>query len=190
MSDINLLQNVNSPQDEGGDGAGSYLNYVGVGIFVIVLAVTFILYYASNKAQAQLDDLSQGQITAKNTLVAEDGYSRFIKEQDNMKFLQYLIPNHIDWSFVTPKFSSVTLKTVTYISLVVNQNGMVSISGEAPNFAELDKYLKVLSDKTKSPFIESVDLKSVSPSTGATAGVSFSINLIVNQQLWNQNTTK
>jgi len=131
--------------------------------------------------------LNQEQITAKNALVTQSGYPRFIKEQSNLKFLKYLLADHIDWSQVSPAFSSVTLKTVSYDNLVVNKNGMVAITAEAPSFAELDKFLQVLSNKDKSPFIESVDLKSVSPSSGATAGVTFTIDLVVNQSLWNQN---
>ena len=90
MPDINLLQNVNSPKGEDEDSPSSYLNYIGLGIFIIVAAITVILYYGSNKAQAQLDNLNQEQISAKNALVSESGYSRFIKEQSNIKFLKYL----------------------------------------------------------------------------------------------------
>jgi Tfp pilus assembly protein PilN len=186
MADINLLQNINSSQNNDADSASSYLNYIGLGIFIIVAAVTVLLYFSATNAQKQLDTLNQEQITAKNSLVTQPGYDRFIKEQSNLKFLKYLLTNHIDWSQVSPAFSKVTLKSVSYNSLVVNQNGMVTISARTGSFAELDKFMKVLSDKTKSPFVESVDLTSVSPSAGSAAGIVFTIDLVVNQSLWSQ----
>jgi Tfp pilus assembly protein PilN len=196
MADINLLQNSSNQKKivEGGQ-VPSYMGTIGVFILVIVIIATAAFYFLVSAENNQISSLTQQQISAQQKITSLPNYSKFLTEQTSLKALTSLIGSHTDWSQVPNQFSKVTVNTISYTSLTINQDGTVTIQGLAPTFAELDKYVQALSDKTISPFITAVDLKNVSlasqpngtTSSGAqssTSGVAFSIIVAFNKSIW------
>jgi hypothetical protein len=166
-------------------------------ILVIVIIATVGFYILVSSQNKQLSALTQSQSAAEQKITSLPDYSKFLTEQSSLNALTTLIGSHTDWSQVPAQLSAVTVKTISFSSLTINQDGTTTIQGLAPNFVELDKYVEALSDKSISPFITSVDLKNVSlasqpngtTSTGAqssTSGVAFSIIVAFDKTIWPQ----
>lgn len=198
MADINLLQNSSNQKKpvEGGQ-VPSYMGTIGVIILVIVIIATVAFYILVSSQNKQLSSLTQEQATAQQKITSQPNYSKFLTEQTSLKALSTLLQNHYDWSQVPAQLSSITVKTLSYSSLTINRDGTVTIQGLAPSFAELDKYVEALSDKSISPFITSVDLKNVSlasqpngtsssGSQGSSSGVAFTIIVAFDKTIWPQ----
>jgi len=198
MADINLLQNSSNQKKtvEGGQ-VPSYMGTIGVFILVLVILATAAFYLLENSESSKLNTLNKAQSAAEQKITALPDYPKFLTEQTGLKALTSLLESHTDWSQVPNQFSKITVNTISYTSLTINQDGTVTIQGLAPTFAELDKYVEALNDKTISPFITSVDLKNVSlasqpngtTSTGAqssSSGVAFSIIVAFDKNIWPQ----
>lgn len=186
MPEINLLQNAPSAKksSEANSVLPSTLNYIGLAVLVVIVAATGFLYYADSQASAQAVSVTSQVSAAKSSITSNPSYGLFLTDQISSSALQNLLQSHVDWSQLPSRFGSVTLKTVSYSDMDITQDGTAKLSGFAPDFNELDKYLKALSDHSISPFVDSAVLNSVSLSSGTTAGLNFTVTVTFDKSIW------
>lgn len=204
MADINLLSN-NHPQKAPEGGAVPHsLNYIGAVIFIVVVILCGGAWYFSAHALTQEQNVQSQTQQVQQSVISMPNYSAFISQQDSLQGLSFLIQNHTDWSQPTNQIAGITLKSVSYTSITINQDGTGTFEGLVPSYAELDKYLNALNTATLSPFIATATLKSVSaasssnngsgvvtgtPPTSVAAGLSFTIDVTFKKNLWTSATT-
>jgi hypothetical protein len=165
MPDINLLDNNHPKATPEGGAVPSSLNYIGAGILVLAIIFSAGAWYLSAHAESQDASLVDQTQQIKQQVLLLPNYASFINEQNSLQGLSFLVKNHLDWSKPAQEIAGVTLSTVSYTNITINQDGSGTLEGIVPSYAALDEYLQALNNKTISPFIASATLQNVSATT-------------------------
>jgi hypothetical protein len=197
MPDINLLDNNHPTIAPEGGAVPHSLNYIGAGILVLVVLFSVGAWYLSVHAQSQDTSVITQTEQVKQQITSMPNYTAFVSEQNSLSGLSFLIKNHLDWSQPAAEIAGVTLQSVRYTNITINQDGTGTLEGTAPSYADLDEYLQALNSKTISPFIASATLTNVATSNGnstgsqsstgvstAQSGLSFTVALTFTKNIW------
>ncbi len=203
MADINLLQSNHPTKAPEGGAVPNSLNYIGAAILGIVVILSAGAWYVSAHAASQDLVVTEQIQQVKDQVIALPNYSTFVNAQNSVAGLNFLLQNHLDWSQPPAKIAAITYKTVAYTHITLNQDGTATLEGTVPSYADLDKFLQALNNKTLSPSVVSATLASVAngSSNSAAAGgagttatqtassLTFSVNVSFDKSIWGTSAT-
>jgi hypothetical protein len=180
MPEINLLQgNVNTS----GNSTATRIVFGVLGAIVLLAAAGSGAYFyeQNSSVNSQIASTVAAQAAAQSSVTADKNYKSFTTTQQDLSSLTTLFGSHVGWTSLIPKFSSATLKAVSFSNFKAAIGGGVDVSGSAPSFADLDKMMQGFQLPDFSPFISSVSLVSIGLAhSSAGNSVSFSVHVNVN----------
>ncbi len=99
--------------------------------------------------------------------------------------LAALFSDHLSFTAFLESLERATIPEVTYTSIAVSRQGMVSISGQTPSYTALARQLTVYEEDT--PWIQDVNMSAASlirDELGKEAGVGFDVTLTVDPAIF------
>ncbi len=142
MAQINLLKQKSQGQN--------FLHYLPSILvkFLAVLLLAVLVYYVwlfvkARSAENEIRNLGQKIVQARSDVAAEEGRDKLLTRQAQLKELENLVSGHVYWSKLLPALSEATLKTASYSSLQILDDGDITLDVTVPTLVDLDKFLQV-----------------------------------------------
>jgi Tfp pilus assembly protein PilN len=184
MQDINLLQNKLKDRSESWDRRNSWI--IGILIFVLVAVAGLggLFLYLNQDTQSRLDALKAENNSIKSKLNSDQGDLASAKDfQAQLGNIDQILDHHIYWSAIFDQFQMSILKKAKYASLQAKTNGNVHVEGLTDSYEDLGKLVLSLSTNTH---LHDVHLLSAQVSSGQDAGYTFSIDFVINQDMFSK----
>ncbi len=180
MAEINLLQNTNIESSE--ERLPKILNTSGIILLMLAIAGYILLWVGTSSAKNKTTELQSQQSAIQQKVQQSEDYPRLSNYQNKLKNLQLLLDKHLGWGTLIQKFSAATLKTATYKKFTANSDGSATITGNVPDFQNLDKLIKAF-QLNDFQYIKDVKLVNVGLSEENKNGISFTVNVTFNNTL-------
>lgn len=180
MAEINLLQNTSIESSE--ERLPKILNTSGIILLIFVIAGYIFVWYGANTAKKTTAELQAQQASIQQKVQQSEDYPKLSNYQNKLKNLQLLLDKHLSWGTLIQKFSDATLKTATYKKFTANSDGSATITGNVPDFQNLDKLIKAF-QLNDFQYIKDVKLVNVGLSEENKIGISFTVNVTFNNTI-------
>jgi competence protein ComGC len=177
MADINLLQNTNTPQDDG--KKFKFINSFGVILLIIVVLALAAVFIVAKQVDSQIVKANTDSAAVEKDIKSQKEFAALARNQSKLREMATLIDQHLSWSRVVPSFGEITLKTSKYTRYVANLDGSATISGTVPNFQDLDKLIKGF--QLKNDYIKDVKLMNVALASEEENQITYQINVSFNK---------
>jgi Tfp pilus assembly protein PilN len=182
MQEINLLQNKIK------DKSNQWENHNRLAIVLLSLIVVAelvgsgIFYTLKSKAEKAQAELTLQNASIQKDLDSKSGQLTQAKGfQAQSKNISVLLDSHVAWSELMNELATKTLKQARFLSLTSETSGVIHIEGLTPNYVNLGKLILALE---QSEHIERVNLDSTAPSNSDFAGVIFSLEVVVERDIF------
>jgi len=180
MAEINLLQNTSIESSE--ERLPKILNTSGIILLLLVIAGYIFVWYGASTAKKTTAELQAQQASIQQKVQQSEDYPRLSNYQNKLKNLQLLLDKHLSWGTLIQRFSDATLKTATYKKFTANSDGSATITGNVPDFQNLDKLIKAF-QLNDFQYIKDVKLVNVGLSEENKNGISFTVNVTFNNTI-------
>jgi hypothetical protein len=185
MSDINLLQSTKTAASQN-DRLIRILNIAGISLLALAVIFSFVVFFGVKGAESNQANLAKQASDEQSSIQSVPAYPLLLADQTKVKNLKILLDKHLDWSTLLPDFFNVTLQSASYSKFLANKDGGATITGNVPDFQELDKLLQALQfdDGSGKTYVNDVKLLNIGVSNDqAKQGVTFSIGVTFDKNL-------
>lgn len=156
------------------------------------LGVIVVFYFGLLTWNTRLTSIGQRtNENIKNTENAlakfEDSVKRINDTGQEIQRVYDLLNKHIYWTNFFALLEKYTLPEVKFSGFAATNNGALTLNATAPDYATMAKQLKILQTERAKEFVTEVD---ISGGTKSDTGVSFSVALVLNPDLFYYQTNK
>lgn len=156
------------------------------------LGVLVVFYFGLLTWNTRLTSIGQRtNENIKNTESAlakfEDSVKRINATGQEIQRVYDLLNKHIYWTNFFALLEKYTLPEVKFSGFAATNNGALTLNATAPDYATMAKQLKILQTDQAKEFVTEVD---ISGGTKSETGVSFSVALVLNPDLFYYQTNK
>ena len=156
------------------------------------LGVLVVFYFGLLTWNTRLTSIGQRtNDNIKNTESAlakfEDSVKRINATGQEIQRVYDLLNKHIYWTNFFFLLEKYTLPEVSFSGFAASNNGALTLNATAPDYATMAKQLKILQTDQAKEFVTEVD---ISGGTKSDTGVSFSVALVLNPNLFYYQTNK
>ncbi len=180
MAEINLLQNTSIGSSE--ERLPKIMNVIGMLLLAFAIVAYVLLWVGTSSAKTKTAELQAQQASIQQKVQQSEDYPRLSNYQNKLKNLQLLLDKHLSWGTLIQRFSDATLKTATYKKFTANSDGSATITGNVPDFQNLDKLIKAF-QLDEFQYIKDVKLVNVGLSEENKNGISFTVNVVFNNTI-------
>lgn len=156
------------------------------------LGVVVVFYFGLLTWNTRLTSINQRTNenikNTENALVKfEDSVKRINATGQEIQRVFDLLNKHIYWTNFFALLEKYTLPEVSFSGFAATNNGALTLNATAPDYATMAKQLKILQTEKAKEFVTEVD---ISGGTKSEAGVSFSVALVLNPDLFYYQTNQ
>lgn len=161
MAQINLLKQ-NQPSSFSRFGIFPILNYVAIAGILALLGFYGWEYFQNKQADKKNQELASVILQQKQELSSISNRDELFSRQAQLKGYDELIAAHPYWSQVLPELAKVTLKRASYMSIKIDNQGIMDLSVQVPTMADLEKFLQVFDSAKLNKYFRDLRISGIS----------------------------
>ena len=161
MAQINLLKQ-NQPSSFSRFGIFPILNYLTMAGILALLSYYGWAYLQNKKYDKKNQELAAVILQQKQELSSVKNRDELFSRQAQLKGYDELISGHPYWSQLLPELAKVTLKQVSYLSVKIDNQGVMNLSVQLPTMADLEKFLQVFDSAQLNKYFRDLRISGIS----------------------------
>jgi hypothetical protein len=181
MQDINLLQNKLKDKTNQWEKSNRVITVLLLLVLLAEVVIGGFFFMLRKQAEESKAAKDAENVSLQNQLDdMEDDLTKAKGFQAQSINIKSLLEGHVGWAPVIDEITSSMYKFSQYFSMTADTSGRLHVEGQAGTYSDVGKLLLALETSDN---IKSVKLLSTSRAQGAVDSITFSLDMVVNQEL-------